>query len=338
MPRRSLRRVALCGAVCLAWVGVATLSGCGGSELPDGTVVELRIPSGASVRSIATRLDSADLIGSPRVFSAYVRWKKADGDLKAGEYRLTAGSSYGELLRILRAGEVVTTPLTIPEGWTIREVAPRIAEYAGLAADSVRAWLADPARVEEFGVPGPTLEGYLFPETYRFAEGVSLSAIVSEMVENYKRLWGDAERAKAEALGLSEREVVTLASIVEEEARVGEERPTIAGVYLNRLDIGMLLQADPTVQYALGEPKARLLYRDIDAVADNPYNTYTQPGLPPGPIASPGAAAFLATLQPAQHDYLFFVARIDGSHEFTRTVREHNRAKNRIRRERDALR
>lgn len=334
----SRRRVGVLLGAVAAIGALVVIVGPGRSALADGTVVDLRIPAGSSVRAIAGTLDSADLIGSPRMFSAFVRWKKADGDLKAGQYQLVAGSSYGELLRVLQTGAVVTTPLTIPEGWTLREVAPRLAEYIVQPADSVRAWLEDPARVAEFDVPGPTLEGYLLPETYRFAEGVGLAAIVSEMVARYKDIWGDAERAKAEALGLTEREVVTLASIVEEEARVADEQPTIAGVYLNRLEIGMLLQADPTVQYALGEPKARLLYRDIDAVADNPYNTYTQPGLPPGPIASPGAAALRATLQPAEHDFLFFVARIDGTHEFTRTVREHNRAKNRIRRERDALR
>ena len=199
-------------------------------------------------------------------------------------------------------------------------------------------FLNDSIRATEFGVPGPTLEGYVFPETYRFAEGVGLHTILSTIVARYHDFWGVAERDRAAEIGLNEREAVTLASIVEEEARVGSERAIIAGVYLNRLEIKMLLQADPTVQYALGEPKARLLYRDIDAVADHPYNTYTQPGLPPGPIASPGEASLRATLQPAEHDYLFFVARTDGSHEFTRTIRDHNNAKNRIRRDREARR
>ncbi len=320
------------------WVltSLALAGGCGGSSLPDGTEVDVRILPGTSSQSIARELDSAGLLDHPRLFAAYVRFKGAESDLKAGQYRLEAGSSYRELLEILQTGAVVTVPFTIPEGLTLREVAARIAEYTGDSTDSVRAFLEDSTRVAGLGVPGPTLEGYLFPETYRFAEGVGVAAIVSEIVDQYHAFWGEAERAQAAALGLDEREVVTLASIVEEEARVGEERPVIARVYLNRLEIGMLLQADPTVQYALGEPQPRLLYRHIDAVADNPYNTYTQPGLPPGPIASPGRASLRATLEPAGHDYLFFVARIDGTHEFTRTVREHNNAKNRIRRRRDA--
>ena len=195
------------------------------------------------------------------------------------------------------------------------------------------AFMQDSAAAARFGVPGPGLEGYVFPETYRFSEGVEAREIVQAMVDRYRSFWGVEERRLADSLGLDEREVVTLASIVEEEARVPEERPIIAGVYLNRIELGWLLQADPTVQYALGEPKERLLYSDIDAVADNPYNTYTHPGLPPGPIASPGEASLRAVLQPADHSYLFFVARADGSHEFTRTAREHTNAKNRIRRE-----
>lgn len=315
---------------------LAIAGGCGGSSLPEGVSVDLLVPAGASSQHIARLLDSVGLIDHPQLFSAYARFQGAASHLKAGRYRLASGSSYAELLEILRSGAVVTVPLTIPEGLTIREVAGRIAEYAGESAESVQAFLEDSTRVTELGVPGPTLEGYLFPETYRFAEGVGVEVIVGEIVGRYRAFWGEAERVQAAALGLGEREVVTLASIVEEEARVGEERPVIARVYLNRLDIGMLLQADPTVQYALGEPKPRLLYRDIEAVADHPYNTYTQPGLPPGPIASPGQASLRAALDPADHDFLFFVARIDGSHEFTRTVREHNNAKNRIRRERDA--
>ena len=190
------------------------------------------------------------------------------------------------------------------------------------------------AFVARAGVPGPTLEGYLFPETYRFAEGVEPAAVLLEMADRYREYWTLERRARLDSLELDERALVTLASIVEEEARIAEERSIIAGVYSNRLEIGMLLQADPTVQYALGEPKERLLYTDIDRVADHPYNTYTHAGLPPGPISSPGAAALDAALYPADVPYLFFVAEADGSHVFTRTNREHINARNRIRRER----
>jgi len=266
------------------------------------------------------------------------RLKGAASELKAGRYRLVAGTGYSGLLETLRLGTVVTIPLTIPEGLTLQEVAPRIADFTGDSVVTVLTLLEDSSWVEELDLPGPTLEGYLFPETYRFSEDTPAPSIVRTMVERYHAFWGASERARADSLGLSERELVTLASIVEKEARVARERPMIAGVYLNRLEIGMLLQADPTVQYALGEHRARLLFRDIDAVADNPYNTYTHAGLPPGPIASPGAAALRATLQPEAHTFLFFVARDDGSHEFTRTNREHINAINRIRRDAPAHR
>jgi len=243
-------------------------------------------------------------------------------------------AGWGDLLEIISSGNVVTIPITIPEGFTVREAAPRLAEITGGDPDSIRAVLEDSAVARTLGVPGPTLEGYILPDTYRFAEGVGLRDALEVMVSAYQSFWTPERRAQADSLGLTERELVTLASIVEEEARVASERATIAGVYLNRLQIGMKLQADPTVQYALGEPKERLLYSDIDAVADDPYNTYTHEGLPPGPIASPGVAALEATLNPEDHQYLFFVADVDGSHVFTRTDREHINAKNRIRRQR----
>jgi UPF0755 protein len=315
-------------------IALTGTTGCAGSpDLAAGTAVELRVPSGATARTVGERLEEAGLIDHPRLFSLYVRMKGAQRDLKAGHYSLTAGSSWGELLDAIRRGDVVTHPLTIPEGFTLREVAPRIGDFVGAPTDSVLGMLQDTTLARALGVPGPTLEGYLFPETYRFSEGLEPRVLIETMVQKYHDFWGPAERRLADSLGMSEREIVTLASIVEEEARRPEERAVIAGVYLNRLDIGMLLQADPTVQYALGEPRERLLYRDIDAVAEDPYNTYTHPGLPPGPIASPGEASLRAVLEPEDVPYLFFVAQADGSHVFTRTQREHVNAKNRIRRE-----
>lgn len=305
-----------------------------GDEEPEGPV-DVRIPEGANVGSIAERLDRAGLVDHPGLFSLYVRIRGAGRDLKAGHYRLPGDADWGDIVGALSRGEVVTRPVTVPEGFTAREVAPRVAELAGVPEDSVLSLATDSALARELGVPGPTLEGYLFPETYRFSEGVTPRRMLETMVERYTAFWGPEERRRADSLGLTEREVVTLASIVEEEARKAEERPVIAGVYLNRLELGMLLQADPTVQYALDEPRERLLYRHIDSVASSPYNTYTQPGLPPGPIASPGEASLRAVLHPADVPYLFFVARPDGSHVFTTTERQHINAKNRIRRQRD---
>lgn len=292
----------------------------------------MRILEGSDARKIGTELEGAGLVRHPRLFAAYVRLRGTQRRLKAGRYRIPARASWDEILHLLERGEVVTRPLTIPEGFTVRKIAPRVARLAGVPMDSVLALARDSAWARELGVPGPGLEGYLFPDTYHFAEGARPSEVLAAMVERYRGFWGTVERGRAAALGLDERGVVTLASIVEAEARRPEERPIIAAVYLNRLEMGMRLQADPTVQFALGEPRPRLLYRDIESVAEDPYNTYTHPGLPPGPICSPGPASLEAVLNPAEVPYLFFVARPDGSHVFTTTEREHINAKNRIRR------
>jgi UPF0755 protein len=189
--------------------------------------------------------------------------------------------------------------------------------------------LSDSAAAE-YDVPGPTLEGYLYPATYVFPVGTSAREMVRTMVRRYKQVWTPERRARADSLELSEREVVTLASIVEKEARQWGERDTIAAVYMNRLRIGMPLQADPTVQYALGTHQTRLLYAHIDSVADHPYNTYRRAGLPPGPIASPSEGAIDASLAPADVPYLYFVARPDGRHIFTRSLAEHNQARRQV--------
>lgn len=319
------RRIALL----LAAVSAISLPACGDADR-EGEV-QIVVPEGASAARIGEILEEQGLVGFPRLFALFARLDGSATGLKSGTYRLPAGASWLEILDRLEAGAVETVALTAPEGFTAEQIAGLVAQVSGEPADSVVALTTDSAFAAELGVPGPDLEGYLFPETYHVAEGLPAAAVLRIMVERYQEYWTPERRALADSAGLSEREVVTLASIVEEEARHVEEMPTIAGVYANRLEIGMLLQADPTVQYALGSPRSRLLYADIDSVADNPYNTYTNPGLPPGPIASPGEAALDAALQPADVPFLYFVARADGTHEFTRTLRDHINAKNRIR-------
>lgn len=326
MKRRLL--VGLAAALLLAGGGC----GDGGDPAPP---VEVEVPEGAGTMQVARRLEDAGLIGWPRLFTAYVKLRGADGQLKAGRYRFPGDVGWGRLVSAIERGEVVTVAVTVPEGFTLRTIAPLLETVTSVPADSIRSLARDSAFVASLKVPGPTLEGYLFPETYRFAEGVAPRVALRAMVRRYRAFWTPERRARADSLGLSEREAVTLASIVEAEARVADERPVIAGVYFNRLERGMRLQADPTVQYALEEPKPRLFYRDIDRVADDPYNTYTHAGLPPGPIGSPGAASLRAVLHPADVPYLYFVARPDGSHVFSRTQQEHVRAKNRIRRQRE---
>ena len=303
---------------------------CGGAGT--GDPVRIHVPVGASFGEITDSLTKHDIVGTPFLFKLYARARKATGGVQPGTYAFRRGTKWSRVLDDLNGGKVLTARVVIPEGWDLRGIAPRLTEVTGLAEDSILKALFDTAAVRRFEVPGPTLEGYLYPATYSFPLDVPLDTVISHLVTPYKRVWTAERRARAQQIGMSEREVVTLASIVEKEARQRAEMPTISAVYHNRLRIGYRLEADPTVQYALGVHQARLLYSHIDSVADHPYNTYRQFGLPPGPIASPSVLGIDAVLNPADANYLYFVARPDGSHIFTRSLEEHNRAKAAVRR------
>jgi UPF0755 protein len=266
------------------------------------------------------------------LFKLYARVRGATGSVKPGTYAFRRNTAWSAVLEELDAGRVLNTRLVNPEAWDLRGIAPRIAEVTGQTADSVLQVLFDTASARRFDVAGPTLEGYLYPATHSFPVEAPLDTVIARLIAPYRRVWTDERRARAQELGMSEREVVTLASIVEKEARRREEMPLISAVYHNRLRIGYPLQADPTVQYALGVHQQRLLYAHIDSVADHPYNTYRNRGLPPGPIGSPSALGIDAALNPADAKYLYFVARPDGTHIFTNSLEEHNRAKAAVRR------
>jgi len=331
-PEARLRRSGLGVGVMIA---ATLLAGCGGAGT--GAETELIVPSGATFAEVVDTLTARGLVARPLFFRVYARLRGDDTQVRSGRYTFRGGDGWGTMLDALVAGRVVTVPFTIPEGWTLRQMVDRLAQATGESPEAVRAYLDDEAQHQRWGVPGPGLEGYLFPDTYRFAEGSSLEAVIEAMVDRYQAFWTPERRERLEALGLTEREVVTLASIVQAEARVSEEMPSIASVYHNRVLRGWRLEADPTVLYALGGPRERLLYAAIDSVANNPYNTYRQEGIPPGPIGAPGEAALDATLNPVDAPFLFFVARPGGRHVFTRTLAEHNRAKAQARREFDAL-
>lgn len=320
-----------------SWVALALAAGCGG-EPSEGPPVEVTVPSGATFSQIIDSLESRGLVDARLPFKIYARLREADTAVRAGRYAFPPGAGWARILDDLVAGRVLTETVTIPEGFTLRQMAPRIARITGLSEDSVAAYLHVDSLDRRYGVPGPGLEGYLFPDTYRFAEGAPLEDVIRAMAERYRESWRPEDRARLDSLGLTEREAVTLASIVQAEAKLPEEMPVIAAVYHNRLERGYPLQADPTVLYALGGRRERLLFAAIDSVADDPYNTYTQPGLPPGPIGAPGEVALDAALHPADEPYLYFVARPDGSHIFSRSLAEHNRARVRAQRERDQAR
>jgi UPF0755 protein len=306
---------------------------CGESSPGVGEPIRVRVPPGAAFRQVADSLAAKQIIGSPTLFGYYARFTGQATSIKPGTYEFRRDSGWRYVLDDLVAGEIVTERLVVPEGLRLEEIAERIAALTDTDADSLAQALRDTALVTTFDVPGPTLEGYLYPATYTFPVDAGADVVVEHLIDTYQRLWTEERRSRADSIGLTERQVVTLASIIEKEAVLPDEMPIISGVYHNRLRIGMPLQADPTVQYALGGHRERLLYADIDRVADHPYNTYTQPGLPPGPIASPAERAIDAALAPADVDYLYFVARPDGSHVFSRTLAEHNRARAEIRRQ-----
>ncbi len=300
----------------------------------EGEPVRVRVPRGAPFAAVSESLAVHDVIARPRLFSIYARLVDKAGRIKPGTYAFRPQSGWKTVLDELVAGRVLTERIVIPEGFNVGDVAPRIAAVSGAPTDSVLALLVDSATAAAFEVPGPTLEGYLYPATYTIPVDAPVRDVIKTLVDTYRAVWTAERRALAEQRGMTEREVVTLAAIVEKEARQAAEMPTIAAVYHNRLRIGMPLQADPTVQYALGVHRERLLYASIDSVADHPYNTYTRRGLPPGPIGNPSVRAIDAVLNPADVGFLYFVARPDGSHVFTRTLAEHNRAKAQIQRER----
>ena len=303
---------------------------CGEPDVEERFVV----PDGAGLNAIADTLASHRIIKWPKLFRLYVRMKGADGEIKAGTYELRRSAGWSEVLNALVAGNVATVAVTIPEGWTITQIAERVAPLVEVPAESVAARLLDPALSDSLGAPGPNLEGYLYPETYRFAQGISVETVAAELTARYRAVWTAERRAALDSLGWSETELLTLASIIQAEARWEDEMPLISAVFHNRLRRRMRLQADPTVQYALETRQSRLLFTHIDSVADNPYNTYTHSGLPPGPIGSPGSPAIDAALHPADVPYLYFVARDDGRHEFSQTLRQHNRSIEEIRRQR----
>lgn len=300
---------------------LAVAAGCGDASGASARVV---IPPGATMRVAADSLSSAGVIRFPRAFRLYVRATGRDRSVKPGTYLLARDASWNAITESLVRGRGLVFTVAIPEGWNVEEITAAVARDVKIPAESLEAAVRDSALRRALDVPTPTLEGYLFPATYTFPDGASASDVVRAMVREFERRWKPEWDARLQALAMSRHDIVALASIVELEARVPEERPIISAVYHNRLKRGMALQADPTVQYALGRHVSRVLYRDLQV--DSRYNTYRYRGLPPGPIASPGSASIEAALFPADVPFLYFVAHPDGHHEFRRTFREHTEA------------
>jgi UPF0755 protein len=284
------------------------------------------VPSGASTRDIGRRLVVAKVVEDETLFRAAVWWSGRGRSLKAGEYRFDRPLTPIEVLDKIARGDAYARRITFPEGLTIAEMA-KIYESRGLgpAASFIQA-ARDVTLIADLDPAARDLEGYLFPETYALPRGTPVARLIAMMVDRFKASYQEELRARAEAEGLTTRQVVTLASLIEKETGQAGERATVSAVYRNRLKIRMALQADPTVVYALqraGRYDGNI--RRDDLGFDSPYNTYKYPGLPPGPIAAPGKASLEAALAPAPVDYLYFVSRNDGSHVFATTLAEHNR-------------
>jgi UPF0755 protein len=307
-------------------------AGCRGSGSGEARVV---IPPGASLRVAADSLEKAGVIQNATLFRLYGTLGNGDRSIRAGTYVFKRGVSWGDVLADLRGGKGLVRAITVPEGWSLSQIVPQLARVLGAPVDSVQAAVRDTTLLHALDVPTSTLEGYLFPDTYIFPEGTTPRQAVRTMVGRFQKVWRPEWDQQLQKQAMTRNDVMALAAIVEKEARRPEERPVIAAVYLNRLKTGMRLQADPTVQYALGQHVSRVLYKHLEV--DSPYNTYRYAGLPPGPIASPGKPAIVAALYPASVPYKFFVAFPDGHHEFTTSFAEHSVAVKSARREWDSL-
>jgi peptidoglycan lytic transglycosylase G len=286
----------------------------------------IEIPQGAGSRAIGERLVAGGIVKDQFTFRVALWQSGKARQLKAGEYRFDRAMTAAEVIDKLARGDVYTVSVTFPEGLTILEMA-KIYESHGLGtAKAFRDAAKDVAAIRDIDPAAEDLEGYLFPETYALPRTADASALVKQMVGGFRKVLTPAVRDAAAARNLSVRQLVTLASLVEKETARAEERPMVSAVYQTRLRIGMPLQCDPTVIYALikaGRYDGNI-HRD-DLSFDSPYNTYRNAGLPPGPIANPGRASVEAAARPADADYLYFVSRNDGSHEFARTLEEHSR-------------
>lgn len=311
----------------IAALGFALLlAACNG---PTGVAIRVIVPRGASFAVATDSLKHAGLVSYPLLFRVFARVKGDDRNIKPGTYLIKRGTPWPDILNALHGGHGLVNTITIPEGFSLQQITPLLASTLGVPVDSVNAAVRDTALRNRLDIPTPTLEGYLFPDTYAFPVGTTARQATDEMVKRFEREWKPEWSSQLLKLALNRNDIMTLASIIEKEAKRPEERPVISAVYHNRLRKRMLLQADPTVQFALGRHTARVLYKDLEI--DSPYNTYKYTGLPPGPIASPGGPSIIAALFPANVSYLYFVADADGHHEFRTTLAEHDSAKHAVR-------
>jgi UPF0755 protein len=302
-------------------LSVITLSCSAAAPRANGRKVEVNVRAGMGIRALADTLVAKQIIGSKPLFLFYSWYYNYGNRIRPNEYHLSVGLGERRALRLLSGEEPAVAMVTIPEGFTMNQVASALEERGVCRADSFLRACLDTSLLRKSGVTAATAEGYLFPETYEFLTGSQPSDVARRMIRQFFSVLSELRTPTPGPQPLAPSQVVILASIVEREAKVPEEFPRIAGVFMNRLRRHLPLQSCATVEYILPERKGRLSVEDTRL--ESVYNTYLHVGLPPGPICNPGRRALAAALNPERNDYLFFVARGDGTHAFSRTAAEH---------------
>ena len=291
--------------------------------LKEGAARTVIVKGGMTFREVSKILEQEGLIKNSKVFLLWARVKGYTRLLKAGEYNLSPAMSPERIMEMLTRGEIITHLVTIPEGFSIEKIADVLSENNLINREAFLSYTISDGIQQRYGINGNGLEGYLYPDTYHFARGLEARAIVDSMIDRFREVTGPYLADIANS-GMSLHEVVTLASIIEKETGKADERPLIASVFLNRLKKRMRLESDPTVIYGIKNFSGNIKKKDLST--RTPYNTYVIKGLPPGPIANPGLDSVRAVLFPADTDFLFFVSKNDGSHHFSKSLKEHNRA------------
>jgi UPF0755 protein len=293
-------------------------------DVTSGREVIVTIPKGATVSQVGNILQEKGVVSNRLIFKLVAWMRGEQRNIKAGDYALKTGSDAGDVLDQLISGKTLMFTLTVPEGLNIYQMADMFQQLDLMSRDEFLSVARDKAFLKELGVDGQSLEGYLFPDTYffRYSEKKDGKLIIRRMVQRFHQVYDKYVRSDAEQAGWTMGQVVTLASLVEKEARASEHR-LVSAVFHNRLKHKMRLQSDPTAIYGIKPMGSKITRADLDR--KQPYNTYQIDGLPPGPIASPGRESLIAAVKPADKDYLYFVAKNDGSHQFSSTLAEHNR-------------
>lgn len=293
-------------------------------SVPANTVLD--IPKGSGLKNISSMLEKAGVIKSKYLFVGYVMSKGWQQKLKAGEYLFEEGSTLSLIAQKIAKGDVVLHKVTVPEGLTIKEIAVLLDEGGVLdGQDFLQETMNNKELLSELpGRPLTGLEGYLFPDTYTYTKGVTAREFIEMMIGRFNEVYSSLKRDREE-VNLTDNEIVTLASIIEEETGSAPERPLVSAVFHNRLKLGMRLESDPTVIYGIGEDFDGNLTKN-DLRTKTSYNTYIVSGLPPGPISNPGKDSILAALKPADVSYIYFVSRGDGTHYFSSNYKDHQRA------------